>query len=612
MNLTDIETAIDDAVNAAEETTRAAVATADDGLAERILELAALPKLDYERVRRTTANELGMRVTALDAAVRAARQASGDEQIRATQRDALVCIAVSHGELWRDEAEEPYATIEVAGHREHYRVRGQQYRRWLTRAYGDENKIEGPKGEELPSAPGNQAVTEALNAIEAQAIRGPLDFPKLRIAGDVRSIVYLDLCNDDWSAIAVDASGWRPEPNPGVRFIRAPGMLPLPEPKRGEGLRRLRELLRLQDEATFTLVLGWLIGAFRPKGPYPVLAIHGEQGSGKTTLVRMLRRIIDPNRAGDRSRPKDERDLVIAASNSWLVAFDNLSRLDEDISDAMCRIATGSGFGTRTLYTNADETLFQVCRPQLVNGIPELARAGDLIDRAIMVELPRPAPEALAYEDDLWPRFEAALPEILGALLDAVSMAIGRLDTTTLHQKPRLADFARWVEAAAPALGWPQGHFLDAYLANRDAASRVAVEADTVANVVLRTIAVGESFSGTAEALLSRLNAIATEDEKRAPGWPKTAANLGTRIRRAAPALRRLGVEVAYDRTGTERTIQIDSRPKSPSSLSPPSSSRGNDARRDGHDGNDGGFVARTESPSRVHSGPVAVAEGVF
>ena len=162
----------------------------------------------------------------------------------------------------------------------------------------------------------------------------------------------------------------------------------------------------------------------------------------------------------------------------------------------MCRVATGAGFSTRTLFTDTDETLFQVCRPQLVNGIPDLAQAGDLIDRATVVELPQRLPGEIGSEDELWARFEADVPEILGALLDAVSTALRRLPAVELRERPRLVDFARWVEAAAPALGWKKGEFLDAYLENRNRAARIAVEADPVAAVVLRWVERGKSVLG--------------------------------------------------------------------------------------------------------------------
>ena len=467
-----VDEVVDDAVEAAAEATRGAVPTDDDAVAERVLEAAAMPRADYERARKSIASKLDIRVSVLDGLVKAARQASGEEQARTSQRDEIVRIARKQGDLWRDDSEAAFATVKVNGHREHYRVKSTAYRRLLVRAYGDQNTVDG-----APTAPGSQALTEALTTIDAIAARGPLDFPKLRIGGSVRGPVYLDLGGDSWNAVEVTSTGWSVVPDPPVPFIRAPGMLPLPEPKRGRGGEKLKNHLGL-DGANYRLVVGWLLGTLMPRGPYPILAVHGEEGSGKSTLTQMCRRLIDPNRAAERARPKDEHDLVIAASNAWLVCFGNLSSVDDKLSDAMCRISTGSGFATRTLYTNDDETIFQACRPQMVNGIPDLARSGDLVDRCVTILLPSRDEALRSYEDDLWHEFEADLPEMLGFLLDCVSCALSRLPDVKLSRRPRLVDFARWVEAAAPTLGWKPGDFLADYVKNRETSARTVVEGD--------------------------------------------------------------------------------------------------------------------------------------
>jgi hypothetical protein len=104
--------------------------------------------------------------------------------------------------------------------------------------------------------------------------------------------------------------------------------------------------------------------------------------------VRVLRALVDPNTAALRTTPRDERDLVIAANNGWLMALDNLSHLPDWLSDALCRLATGNGFATRELYTDAEEAIFATQRPIVKNGIEELATRGDLLDRSIVLYLP--------------------------------------------------------------------------------------------------------------------------------------------------------------------------------------------------------------------------------
>lgn len=193
--------------------------------------------------------------------------------------------------------------------------------------------------------------------------------------------------------------------NPPVRFRRPAGQGALPVPIHGGKLDELRPFLNLADEEEFCLICAWLVAAFRPGSPYPILYFVGEQGSAKSTATRVLRRLIDPNKAELRTAPRDERDLQIAANNSHIIALDNISRLDPWLSDAMCRLATGGGFATRELYTDLDEVLFDAKRPQLMNGIEEVAARGDFLERAIIITLLAIQDVARRDEKTFWAEF---------------------------------------------------------------------------------------------------------------------------------------------------------------------------------------------------------------
>jgi hypothetical protein len=129
------------------------------------------------------------------------------------------------------------------------------------------------------------------------------------------------------------------------------------------------------------------VSSFRLRGPFLVLVLNGEQGSAKSTLVKILRALIDPNLAPLRTAPKEERDLMVSAKNAWIISFDNLSYLPPWLSDAICRLATGGGLGTRELYTDNEEIIFEARRPVIFNGIEELATQADLLDRSVILSL---------------------------------------------------------------------------------------------------------------------------------------------------------------------------------------------------------------------------------
>ena len=135
------------------------------------------------------------------------------------------------------------------------------------------------------------------------------------------------------------------------------------------------------------MVVAWLLAALRSGGPYPLLAISGEQGSAKTVLSKLLRALVDPNVAPVRALPREERELMIAANNGHLLAFDNLSGLPAWLSDALCRLASGGSFAVRQLYTDDEEVLFKAARPTVLNGIEDIIGRSDLADRAILLTL---------------------------------------------------------------------------------------------------------------------------------------------------------------------------------------------------------------------------------
>src|SRR5437016_4885320 len=60
-----------------------------------------------------------------------------------------------------------------------------------------------------------------------------------------------------------------------VRFRRPRGVLPLPVPQRGGDIATLRRFVNLPNDADWQLFVAWLIMALRPRGPYPVLRLHG-------------------------------------------------------------------------------------------------------------------------------------------------------------------------------------------------------------------------------------------------------------------------------------------------------------------------------------------------
>ena len=265
-----------------------------------------------------------------------------------SQREQLVELA-SVADLFHTPEGEGWASVPVKGHRENWRIRRDGFKKWLRQRYWQKHQ----------KAPGTTALQDAVEQLDAKAqFQGNSESVYLRIAGSGGNI-YIDLANDQWEVVEITPTGWRVISDPPVRFRRAPGMLELPYPTGGGTVDVLRRYLNLDphDEAAWVLVVTWLSASCRPTGPFPILILQGPQGSAKSTMVRVLRRLVDPSTAALRTVSRDERDFQIAATNSWVVAVDNLSGIQPWFSDALCRVATGGGSASRTLYTDTDETI---------------------------------------------------------------------------------------------------------------------------------------------------------------------------------------------------------------------------------------------------------------
>lgn len=461
-----------------------------------------------------------------------------------------------------------YVSLLIDGHRETRPLRSQGTRQWIARMFYVATG----------TVPGGAALTDALNTLGGKAaFEGEARQVHIRIA-ELDGEIWVDLGDPSWRAARVTAQGWSVETDIPVRFIRRGGMQALPVPTFGGRIEDLLDLVNLQDEGQKILAVSWVVAALRPNRPCPVLNITGEQGSAKSTLCKMLREMVDPSRPMLRRPPSADRDLMIAASNSWVAAFDNLSAISDGLSDSLCSLATGGGFATRSLYTDDDERIFEAMRPVIVNGIDDAVTRPDLLDRCVSLHLKTISKEQRRDEDALWSEFRRRQPGILGALLNAVSVALRNIGSVRLESKPRMADFAMWVVAAEPALPWARGAFLTAYLENRDQANGLALESSAIGAAVLVMMNTIESWEGTATNLLEALVPYTSDRTRARSDWPKSARRASGDLRRVAPNLRAVGIDVVVgERDGHDRRrlIRLVRQPGTPSASSAPSAEPG-------------------------------------
>ncbi|MCC7388526.1 MAG: hypothetical protein IT431_07125 [Phycisphaerales bacterium] len=477
----------------------------------------------------------------------AARQLGAEDTASAgsSLADRLVALVQSSRgiELFHCPEGEAYAMIPVGDHRETWRIMSRGFRDWLS----NESLTH------LEKVPGSQALQDALGALSGRAkFQGSEHAVHVRVAAFDGS-VWVDLCDRDWQAVQVNSEAWRvvPAAEVPVKFIRRKGMLPLPQPVHGGSVEDLRRLVNMPDDDTWTLAVGWMVGALRPSGPYGVLSVSGEAGSAKSTACRLIRGLIDPNLSPLRRMPKSERDIFISAGNSWISSYNNMSGVRPELSDALCALATDGGFATRQLYADDEEAIFSARRPAVLNGIDDPATKSDLRDRCIALSLRRIAEEGRLTEEHVNAEYERVRPGVLGALLDAVSRALRNAPGVSLPSLPRMADLTLWVTAAEEALGWEAGRFYRAFTGNQASSHAESVDASPIGPPILALVE-GGPFEGTATELLGVLN-HRRGDDPIPEGWPKSYSGMSSQLKRLSQDLRGVGLEVHIPTKGSGR-----------------------------------------------------------
>ncbi|SHK30398.1 hypothetical protein SAMN05421803_11757 [Nocardiopsis flavescens] len=393
------------------------------------------------------------------------------------------------------------------------------------------------------SVPSQSALTDAISVLEGRAMDQDPQPINLRLAthrtedGDQ---VVIDLGTPDGRCVIAGAGGWHIAPVSPVLFRRTKLTSPMPDPgpagQTDRGLAALRALLNV-DEHHFRLIVGWLVAAFLPDIPHPILAAKGEQGTGKSTALAMLINLIDPSPAPLRSLPKDIKTWATVASASWAVCLDNVSTIPMWLSDTLCKAVTGDGLVDRALYSDDDVSVLAFRRLLALTSIDTGALASDLSERMLTAEFLPIKGDQRRTDAEVKATFDEAAPAIRAALLDLLCRVLAELPTTHLAELPRMADFARILGALDTVMGWDTLH---TYRAASEITSADLLDAKPFTSAVADFIDERGTWTGS----ISQLLGLIPAPEVRPRSWPVDATRASGQLKRDAPVLRSIGITV--------------------------------------------------------------------
>lgn len=466
---------------------------------------------------------------------------------KGSQADKLIEIIENNKEivLFHDEFKQPYITIPINNHNEIWRCSSSQLKNWLSKIFWDKYK----------KAPNSDALNTALTVIKGKAGFEGDEIDLYNRVALKDNILWYDLCGLDWKAIKITEEGWNIIDNPPIIFRRYGHQKSQIVPQGGGDVKEILKYVNITDGDHQILFLVWVISCFIPGFPHPLPYIYGPQGSAKSTVSKISREIIDPSLLSIISFPKKETELVQVLSHNWMVFFDNVSQISEEISDMLCKGVSGGGFSKRELYTDDEDIIYNFKRCMGINGINLMAIKPDLLERSILFELERVGENNRKQEKDLMEDFEKQKPIILGSIFDSLSKAMKIKKDIKLAILPRMADFAGWGCAIAESIGYSQQDFLDAYNRNINSQNREILYEDPVALLVLKFMEDQEIWEGTATKLLTDLTFLASDEVKKS--LPKSANHLSNSLNRIKSNLEVASIKISKV-DGKERKIIIE------------------------------------------------------
>jgi hypothetical protein len=367
---------------------------------------------------------------------------------------------------------------------------------------------------------------------------------------EVDRAFYIDLNDGQGNVVEiVPGEDWRIVQDSPARFLRRVGQGRLPMPERGGSVEELFPFLNLRRHSQKQLAVCFIIQALLPRGPYPLMVLEGEQGSGKTSFARVLGQFIDPLVNDVSSIPAKEEEFAVQAAASHLLVYDNVSKLPSWLPDLLCKSSTGGNYQKRQLHTDGDLFTLGLSGPVILTGIAGLVGAADLLERVVYLQLDRFGKGERKTEEDLRGEIGAASPRIFGAILDVLAKALAIRDQVTEVADVRLRDFAKLSKAVGLAMGWEKGFFEDAYVQMQRNLLADSVESSPVIAALVSLLEQNTTWYGTWRELLARLKQFEPNHHK-LKMWPAAPNSLSRQVNRAKTVLREIGFEYEVRRRG--------------------------------------------------------------
>jgi hypothetical protein len=464
-------------------------------------------------------------------------------------------------DIFVDQYHTPYAFVKINDHMEVLDLYSLRFQHWVYRRliwYDD-------SGQAILPEPAD--VTRVLDYLKAHAEFDAVQkVLHLRVAGDDNTnTIHYDLTNPLWETIKVTPQGWLIEKTPTVMFRRYKNQTAQVYPS-AEYLHDIFDkfinLINVKTEDSKLLLKCYIVALLIPGIPKTILMLHGEPNSAKTTLLELIKMLIDPCSTRTLTCRNESDELAQLFSHNYLPYFDNLSYISDWMSDAFCRAVTGDSFSKRKLYTDNEDIFYTFMRCIGFSGVNLAASKSDLLDRGLIIELERIPPERQLQVKNIWKEFDEIKPQLLGYIFDILANVLSMRQTSHIEVKglPRLADWAETCELISRCMGYKDNQFIEAFSRNVKLQNEAAIEDSAIAQTIIYFMEDKESWEGSPTELLGLLEEIAprlsinTNNQK---VWPSKPNVLTRRLKYIISNLKEFGISVRYADNSTTKNKRL-------------------------------------------------------
>jgi len=477
-------------------------------------------------------------------------------------------------DIFVDQYHTPYACVKVNDHTEVLDVYSLRFQHWVYRRL-----IWYENGRAILPEPTD--VTRVLDYLKAHAEFDAVQkLLHLRVAGDNNTNnIYYDLTNPLWETIKVTPQGWLIEKTPTIMFRRyknqTPQIYPCTESP-DDIFDRFINLINVKTEDSKLLLKCYIVALLVPDIPKAILMLHGEPNSAKTTLLELIKMLIDPCSTRTLTCRNESDELAQLFSHNYLPYFDNLSYISDWMSDAFCRAVTGDSFSKRKLYTDNEDIFYTFMRCIGFSGVNPAASKSDLLDRGLIIELERIPPDKQRQVKKIWKDFDEIKPQLLGYIFDILGKVLSMRQTSYIEVKglPRLADWAETCELISRCMGYKDNQFIEAFSRNVKLQNEAAIEDSAIAQTIISFMEGKETWQGTSTELLRLLEEIAPTlsiNTKSHKIWPSKPNVLTRRLKYIISNLKEFGINIrpGDNSTTKNRTLCIEKKVVVQSSILP-------------------------------------------